>query len=69
MANMAVVGGERENERRERYILQFTDHEGKPGTCELSEAKWRTVTPGTRWTTTASIIGNLVDCEQLKPAK
>ncbi|MCU0665422.1 MAG: zinc ribbon domain-containing protein [Myxococcota bacterium] len=69
MPNMAVVGGERENERRERYTLQFTDHEGKPGTCELSEAKWRTVSPGSRWKTTASVIGNMVDCEQLKPAE
>lgn len=68
MENMAALGGERAAQRLERYELQFTDQEGKPGTCQLSEVKWRTVTPGSRWKTTASVIGDMVNCEDLKPA-
>lgn len=69
MANVAVVGGEREAQRTEQYILQYTDQEGKPGKCQLSEAKWRTIATGSRWKTTASIIGNTLDCEKMVPAK
>jgi hypothetical protein len=69
MANTAVHGGEREAQRLERYVLHFHDHEGEAGTCELAEAKWREISSGSRWQTTASVLGNQIDCENMNPVR
>lgn len=62
-------GCEREGARSAKYIVTLTDPKGDTQTCDLPEAKWKSMADGSRWKGEIRVLTGGLDCDALTPAK
>jgi len=62
------LGCEREGERDDAYRVRFLDGDGDTHECDLTEPAWASIEVGSRWTSTASVIGGSLNCKGLTRA-
>jgi predicted RNA-binding Zn-ribbon protein involved in translation (DUF1610 family) len=62
------LGCEREGERGEVYRVQLQTTAGKALDCAVSEARWREMAEGSRWTVKVGLVTGSPACDSLRPA-
>ena len=62
---VSLRANEREGSRRETYTLRLSDPAGEERTCDLGEARWSTMTVGSRWKGEVGVLSGAVDCDTL----
>jgi hypothetical protein len=60
------MGCEREGARTETYTVALRDPDSKDHTCDLDQAKWASMTDGSRWTADVHALTHSVDCSTLR---
>jgi hypothetical protein len=62
------LGCDREGARHETYTVHLRREEGKPLSCDLPQAQWQGMAPGSRWQVAVRAMLDKPDCGSLRPA-
>lgn len=63
------LGAEREGKRTEVYRARLADKDGEEHECDVAFARFRQLTPGSRWTGDVRVVSGGLACDTLKPAR
>jgi len=63
------VGCEREGAKTETYTVLFKDPQGDQKSCDLPEARWKSMADGSRWAAKVRVMTGGLDCDALTPAR